>query len=308
MKQPQIIFIVGPTAVGKTDVAFEFAGRARSEIVSCDSMQVYREVSIASSKPSLAQRKKVPHHLVDVVSVEDGFDVAAFNTMAREAIDMIFKKGKCPLVVGGSGMYMQVLLDGIFEKGGPNAVVRRGLEEREKHEGLAVLYKELAAVDPKAAVKIHSNDARRIIRALEVYQTTQTPISELQKDRSGLWGHFPVALFVLDRPREELYERINQRVEKMFTDGLVEEIKALSSRNLSLTAQRIIGVREVQAYLRGECDLEQAKELMKMNTRRFAKRQMTWFRKDQRLRWLMMDQDDSAPDIVEKILKEMEKT
>ncbi|MCB9771423.1 MAG: tRNA (adenosine(37)-N6)-dimethylallyltransferase MiaA [Candidatus Omnitrophica bacterium] len=301
-----IIFIVGPTAVGKTDVALKLAGEIPSEIISCDSMQVYRDVSIASSKPSLSEQKKVPHHLLDVVSVEEKFDVAVFNRMARKEIEVIFARKRCPIVVGGSGMYMQILLDGIFDAGGKNVALRNKLEERAQTEGPAVLYKELQKVDHAAAAKIHANDARRIVRALEVFYTIQKPISQLRENRSGLWGHYPVTVFGLNRERDELYRRINLRVEQMFSDGLLKEVKAISGRQLSETACRIIGVKEVLSYLAGECDLNAAKELMKMNTRRFAKRQLTWFRRDKRINWLMIGPKDTVELIVKKILKKLE--
>jgi tRNA dimethylallyltransferase len=178
---PKIIFIVGATAVGKTDVALEIAKHLPCEIVSCDAMQVYQDVSIASSKPTLDERKAVVHHVLDMVSVEKKFDVSLFNQAARSAIDKILKSQKYPLVVGGSGMYMQVLLDGIFEVGGQDVSVRKKLEDRLMQEGAETLYAELQSVDPQAAAKIHVQDTRRIVRALEVFQITQVPISQLQK-------------------------------------------------------------------------------------------------------------------------------
>jgi len=298
---PKIIFIIGPTAVGKTDIALNIASQIPSEIVSCDSMQVYREISIASSKPSLAQRNKVPHHVLDVISIAEKFDVAAFNIMATSAIESILAKKKYPLVVGGSGMYVQILLDGIFEGGEQDPVLRKKLESM----GAEALYKKLKKVDPDAAEKIHSNDVRRLVRALEVYETTNEPISQLQKQRSGLWGKYEIIIIGLNREREELYKMINQRAEGMFGEGLIKEVKAISDSKMSLTAQRIIGVGEVLAYLRGESTLEEAKELMKMNTRRLAKRQLTWFRKDKRITWLMLKAGDSAQEVSKKILKEI---
>ncbi|MCC6758486.1 MAG: tRNA (adenosine(37)-N6)-dimethylallyltransferase MiaA [Candidatus Omnitrophica bacterium] len=298
---PKIIFIVGPTAVGKTGAALQVANQIPCEVVSCDSMQVYRKISIASSKPSAVEQKRVPHHLLDVVSVEEKFDVAAFNKLAAEAIEKILGQKKYPLVVGGSGMYMQVLLDGIFEAGGQDPSLRKKLESL----GAEKLYGKLKQVDPDAASKIHANDLRRIVRALEVYETTKTPISTLQKQRSGLLKKYPAVIVGLNRERDELYQRINERVEEMFTEGLVNEVKAIAGSQMSLTAQRIIGVSEVMAYLRGEKSLEEAKELMKMNTRRLAKRQLTWFRKDQRIKWLMLKADDTAKKISQDILKEI---
>ena len=299
---PKIVFIVGPTAVGKTAVGLSIALQTPCEIISCDSMQVYREIAIASSKPSLTERKKVFHHLLDVISVEEKFDVAAFNKLATQAVEDILAKNKCPLIIGGSGMYVQVLLDGIFEAGGQDLALRQKLESQD----VKILYEKLKKVDPAAATKIHANDLRRIVRALEVYETTKTPISKLQKQRAGLWGKYPVEIFGLNRDREELYDLINRRVDQMFDDGLVDEVQAIAGRKLSLTAQRIIGVSEGLSYLRKEKTLAEAKELMKMNTRRLAKRQLTWFRKDERIKWLMLKAGDTAKDISQKILKDFQ--
>ncbi len=304
----KIIFIVGPTAVGKTDVALALSHQLPCEIVSCDSMQVYREISIATSKPTIDEQKKVVHHLLDVVGVDEKFDVAMFNKAAQCAIKSIESHGKHPLVVGGSGMYMQVLLDGIFEIDNSDLALRKELEARAERQGAASLYEQLKSVDPQGASKIHPNDLRRIVRALEVFELTQTPISELQKKRSGLWENYSVVIFGLDRSRQELYERINTRVEKMFQQGLVDEVKAIMGRNLSLTVRRIIGVREVLAYLNGQCDLEFAKELIKKNTRNFAKRQLTWFRKDKRIQWITVSKSQSAENIAAEILKTVRQT
>ncbi len=301
----KIIFIVGATGAGKTDIALKLAAQWPCEILSCDSMQVYREISIASSKPSLQERQQVSHHLLDVVSVEEKFDVAVFNKMARGLVEQILKDKKIPLIVGGSGMYVQVLLDGIFEGSIPNTLVRQNLEARAKKEGAAVLYEELKITDPDAAAKIHVHDVRRTIRALEVFQTTQTPLSKLQKNCSGLWNKYSVTVFGIEREREELYERINARVEKMFAEGIIDEVKAIEDRNISLTARRIIGVREILAHLKGEGDLNEVKELIKMNTRRFAKRQLTWFRKDKRIHWIAVRKDESSSAVAAKILGEI---
>ncbi len=307
MASKNIIFLVGATAVGKTDVALALSRHLPCEIVSCDSMQVYREISIATSKPSFVERKEVEHHLLDLVSVEEKFDVAMFNKAARSAVDAIAGKQKYSLVVGGSGMYMQVLLDGIFESQGQDIKLREKLEDLAEKQGVAALYQQLKDVDPQAASRIHVNDSRRIVRALEVFQMTKTPISQLQKKRSGFWGNFPVLVFGLERARSQLYQRINDRVEKMFSDGLLDEVKAIAARKLSLTACRIIGVSEVLEYLNGQRDLQQTKELIKQNTRRLAKRQLTWFRKDKRINWLAVDGKDSAEDVASRILKILRK-
>ena len=301
-KQEKMLFIVGPTAVGKTDVGFLLAQKLGGEIISCDAMQVYREVNLATSKPPAEMRNSVPHHLLDVLSVTQEFDVASFNQQALAAVAKIRAHKKIPIVVGGSGMYMQVLLDGIFTEPAHNPQVRKELAGRITAEGSAKLYEELARSDPAAAAKIHPHDNRRIIRALEVYLITKKPISVLQKHRQGLWGRVPIKIFCLTRPRAELYGRINQRVEEMFTEGLIAEIEALRGLKLSRTAQAIIGVKEVQGYLAEKHTIADAKEQMKLNTRHLAKRQLTWFRKDKRLEWIEISSSQTPQDIVRQIL------
>ena len=304
MNQKKIIFVVGPTAIGKSDVAFVLAQKRRGEIVSCDSMQIYKKISIVTNKPSRSILRKVPHHLIDIVSVEKEFDVASFNQLATEAIEQIHAKNKLPVVVGGSGMYMQVLLDGIFEGGGKDLRLRQALKEQAKEEGAIVLYEKLRKVDPEAASKIHPNDLRRIIRALEVFIKMKKPISELHKLRAGLWGRYDISVYALNQERALLYNRINERVEKMIAAGVMGEIKKIEKAKLSLTAQRIIGVQEILGYLKGDYDIDQAKKMMKLNTRRLAKRQLTWFRKDKRLKWIEILEGESAPCVAEKILKD----
>lgn len=300
---PPIVFIVGPTAVGKTDVGFLLAERLKGEIISCDAMQVYRDVTIATSKPSLAMRERVRHHLLDVVSVSEEFNVAQYNQLALAAITDIRKRNRIPLIVGGSGLYMSVLLDGIFEETAKDPQLRQTLEERAEQEGNEKIYTELLKVDALAATKIHPGDRRRILRALEVYYTTGQPISHLQKQRSGLWGKEEIILAALNRPRRELYDRINTRVLEMVAAGLVEEIRSLSKKTLSRTAAAIIGVKEIGAAMNGTCSLAEAQEAMQLNTRHLAKRQLTWFRKDKRLAWLDMAGSDSPENVADKIFQ-----
>ncbi len=303
MNNSAIIFIAGPTAVGKTDVALALAQKLKGEIVSCDSMQAYKEASIASNKPSAGQLKKVKHHLLGIVSVKKEFDVAAFQKKAFAAIKGILRRGKTPIVAGGSGMYMQVLLDGIFDRAQKNDRLRGKLAEELASSGADVLYSRLRQVDPPAAAKIHPNDHRRVIRALEVFELKKQPISEVKKNRKGLWGTYPIKVFALNRQREELYSRINARVEEMFAGGLVDEMKKISTMKLSKTAQGMIGLKEVSGFLRGEYDLERAKYLLKRNTRHFAKRQLTWFRKDKRLQWIHIAEGDRLETIVNQIVE-----
>jgi len=301
----KIIFIVGPTGVGKTAVSLVLAKRLKTEIVSCDSMQVYKDINIASNKPFTKILQEIPHHLINAVSITKEFDVVLFRKKAVETIHKIHKKNKIPLIVGGSGLYMQVLLDGIFKGPKKNERLRQELEKEAQVKGNQVLYQRLQEIDPRAAAKIHPHDRRRIIRALEVSLTASEPISELQKNRRGLWGKFDIKIFALNRDRRELYESIDKRVEWMFQDGLVGEIQGLLPKKWSRTAEGLLGIKEVKGYLRGEYDLEKAKYLMKLNTRHYAKRQLTWFRKDKRIRWMMIDKDQTTAEIVSGILEEI---
>jgi len=306
MNTDKIIFIVGPTAVGKSDVAFNLAQKIRGEIISCDSMQIYKGINIASNKPSMNSLNNIPHHLVDIRSVEMEFDVAQFNQLTISALEEIFRKNHVPIVVGGSGLYMQILLDGIFKGGSKNEALRKDLNEQARQRGNQYLYDELKQEDPRAAEKIHPNDIRRVVRALEIYRTEQIPISKLQKDRKGLWGNYDISLYCLDRQRPELYDRINRRVEQMFQEGIIDEIKSINGVLWSQTAGKIIGIQEVRKYLSGECSLEETKEQIKLNTRHLAKRQLTWFRREKRLHWIMIADEDTSESIAEVIVHESE--
>jgi len=308
MNSEKIIFIVGPTAIGKSDVAFFLSKKVQGEIVSCDSMQVYKEIDIASNKPSKDVLGEIPHHLVNILSVEEEFDVARYNDLALKAIKEIHGRKRVPVIVGGSGMYMQVLLDGIFNGGVKNESLRKDLKDQARQYGNQVLYDRLKEEDPQAAQKIHPNDVRRVIRALEICMTEKVPISQLQKQREGLWGKYDISIVALNRDRQELYGHINARVEKMVQEGLGEEIRKLKDARFSLTAKKIIGVQEILGFLNKEYDLEQAKEHMKLNTRRLAKRQLTWFRKDERIEWMVWGEKDAPVQMVERIMEQWAKS
>ena len=286
LAENNILFIVGPTGVGKSALAIEAARYCGGEIVSCDAMQVYREVNIASDKPLPAMRALVPHHLLDVVSVEDDFNVARYRVLALAAIEDIFQRGRKVIVCGGSGMYMMALLDGLFDSVEIPAGIREALMAQINAEGSVVLHQRLQQVDSVSAGKINPNDAQRIIRALEIFESTGMPISALQPERNGLWGKYSIGIIGLFRSRQELYSRAEVRIERMFELGLVEEVNLLNVRPLSATASRLIGIREVNGFINGEYPQERAKELMKLNTRHYIKRQLTWFRKDQRIEWV----------------------
>ena len=306
MNFQKIILIVGPTAIGKSEIAYSLAKRIDGEIISCDSMQIYKEVRVVTSKPSARMLKAVPHHLVDCVSVGEEFDVARFNALALEAIRVIHARHHVPIIVGGSGLYMQILLDGIFPGTPKNEAIRGALKKQAQRYGNEYLYKKLQKVDPQTALKIHPNDVRRIIRALEVYKTRREPISSLHKKRCGLWGKYDIKSFALAMDRDALYQRINRRVDEMFAHGAVKEIEHLRDVPLSPMAQRLIGLREIRGFLDGSYDETHARELMKLNTRRFAKRQLTWFRKEKRLEWITVQENDTVKDIADKLMAGIE--
>ena len=297
----KIIFIVGPTAVGKTAVAVNLAKIIDAEIISCDSMQVYKGMDIITSKPNALLIKRIPHHLINMVCPSKDFDVARYRKASVSCIDTILKKAKVPLFVGGTGLYVSVLIDGIFTGSPEDALVRQRLYKEKEAYGSAKLYRRLQRVDPIAANKIHPNDIRRIVRALEVFEVSGRPISQLQAKRRGLSEKYDIRIFCLTMQREALYERINQRVEKMFTQGLVAEVKRLCTLKLSKTAQYAIGIREIMEYSDGRLSLEEAKELIKRNTRRYAKRQLTWFRKDKRIQWLEVGAQETPTHIAKRI-------
>ncbi|MCX5713503.1 MAG: tRNA (adenosine(37)-N6)-dimethylallyltransferase MiaA [Candidatus Omnitrophica bacterium] len=299
----QIIFIVGPTAVGKTAVAACLARKIKGEIISCDSMQVYKGMDILASKPSDALRKNIPHHLISVVSPQEEYNVARYRKSALFQLKDILKRGKTPIFCGGTGLYLSVLVDGIFDAKPENKKIRQRLYRQALARGSANLYKRLQKIDSRAATKIHPNDTKRIVRALEVFEATGRPISELQAERKGLADEYDVRIFCLDIERDRLYDRINKRVDKMFRLGLVKEVKKLLKLKLSRTARFAIGVREIKDYLEGRFDLEQAKELIKRNTRWYAKRQLTWFRKDERIQWLNIDIKEKPQTVAGRLIE-----
>ncbi|MCK9594813.1 MAG: tRNA (adenosine(37)-N6)-dimethylallyltransferase MiaA [Candidatus Omnitrophica bacterium] len=281
----KLIFLVGPTAAGKTDLAASLAKKINAEIISCDSMQVYKGMDILTSKPPAGIRKKVPHHLIDVVNPSCEYNVSRYRSQAMKMVCGIVKKGKTPFFVGGSGLYMSVMVDGIFEVKTEDRALRKILYKQAQKYGSRKLYADLLKADPQAAARIHPNDAKRIIRALEVFKVSGKPISRMQAERKGLSGEYDIRIFCLDMPREELDKRIDLRVDRMFRQGLVKEVKKLLKARLSRTAAMAIGIKEVKGYLNGEYGLQEAKTLIKKNTRKYARRQMTWFRKDKRIVW-----------------------
>jgi len=293
----KIIFILGPTASGKTAVAIELAKRLNGEVVSCDSMQVYTGMDIITQS---VKDYVVPHYLMKIISPEEEFNAAKFVEKATEAINAILEKGKLPIFAGGTGLYVKAFLDGIFFAPEKDIELRHSLEKIAEEKGNKYLHDELKKVDPVRAGQLHFNDTRRIVRALEIIKLTGETTEEKKSSSRGIYKKYDCRMFGLSLPRDVLYERIENRVDAMFVDGLVEEVRLLRAGALSLTASKALGVKETAAYLDGKIDLDEAKKELKKNTRHYAKRQLTWFRSDGRIEWIDANRD--ILEIVEEIL------
>jgi tRNA dimethylallyltransferase len=300
---PTILVIVGPTASGKTHLALEIAHIRPAEIISADSRQVYQLLTIGTAKPSQDELKKVKHYFVDEILPDQHFSAGDFGVKGRTTIEEIVKRKKLPIVVGGTGLYIRSLVDGLFSGPGRKEDVREALEARLESEGASALLEELRRVDPEAAARMLPSNQRRIIRALEVYYTTGKPISQHHDEHEHKKFFNPV--FVgLQWERKKLYDRINSRVDNMLAAGFLDEVKGLVSRGYDnhYKSLQTVGYKEAFAFLRKEISYERMVELMKQNTRRFAKRQLTWFRRDARIRWFDVGEESEIPRIAEQVL------
>lgn len=305
MLKKKIVFLLGPTGIGKSAVAISLAKKINAQIISCDSMQVYRKMDIITSKVTSAQKKKAKHHLLGIVDPAKEYNVARYRSDALAICDKLFLKGKIPLFVGGTGLYYSIIIDGLFTAAPQDKLIRASLNKELNLKGSAYLYKKLAKVDPQACKKIHPNDARRIIRALEVYLKTGTPISVLQKSRVGLGKEYEIKVFGLNLKRQLLYERINQRVDRMARLGLIDEVRRLLKQKLSKTAASAIGIGELKDYFNGKYSLEDALGLIRLKSRRYAKRQLTWFRKDKRIQWININNRETPEKIASRLWKKL---
>lgn len=306
MNLPKVLVIVGPTASGKTLLALQIAQSIPAEIISADSRQVYRHLDIGTAKPSRAELLQVPHHCIDIREPNEKFNAGDFQTLGRKIVDEILLRKKLPIVCGGTGLYVQALIDGFFEQPEFSREIRAELERRIESEGKEALYRELQRVDPASAATMDASKHRRVIRALEVYYETGIPISQFhanhQKDEL-----YDATWIGLRWERSMLYQRINDRVERMFADGFLDEVKQLQAMGFDdrVQALQTVGYKEAFQYLRGEISYERMIELMKQNTRRFAKRQMTWFRKEPRIHWYNIAHEFEIATIANNILKKM---
>lgn len=300
----KLVIIGGPTGVGKTEISLRLAEVLQGEIVSCDSMQIYREMDIGSAKASNHERERIPHHMLDVVTPFDDFTVTDYKEMAERAIDDILSRGKIPIMVGGTGLYIDaVILDLSFTDGGQDSGFREEMTAYALKNGNLVLHEKLREIDPATANNIHPNNVKRVIRALEVFKLTGKPFSSF-KDSGKLNPKYDPYYFYLSKDRSALYESINDRVEKMMDAGLLDEIKNLANQGLnqSYMSMQGIGYKEMLSYIQGDLTLDEAKELVKKRSRNYAKRQLTWFRHHPYAKEISKD-SFSDDEIIDHILK-----
>ncbi len=297
-----ILVLLGPTASGKTALSLEVAARMPVEIISADSRQIYKHMDIGTAKPTAGQRRAAPHHFVDILDPAEEFNAGEFGRAGRQVIGEIIARRKLPFIVGGSGLYLRGLIDGFFEGPGADRDLRKILYERMHEEGPEVLLAELRERDPAAASSMLPSNTRRIVRALELIALTGSTVTELRRNKPAI-GFSPV--FVgLAWERPGLYERINRRVDRMIEDGLIDEVTRLKEMGYSpgLNALQTTGYVEVFAFLEGKLTRAQMVDLIKRNTRRYAKRQMTWFRPDHRIQWIKVEDEEEFPKIAERIV------
>ena len=300
----KIVIICGPTGVGKTSFAIRLAQQFHGEIVGADSMQIYRHMDIGTAKPDPEEMNLIHHHLIDVIDPHEEFDAGRYVKLADEAIEDILSRGKVPIITGGTGLYIKALLNGLFRSESVCIKTLSRLTRELEEKGAHALHEKLAGCDPKAADKIHPHDSFRVIRALEVFQTTGNRISEHQEQHGFHSRRYAGLKIGLHMEREELYEGINHRVEAMLDKGLLNEVTSLVERgySLDLKSMQSIGYKHMAMFLRKEADLAEAVRLLKRDTRRYAKRQFTWFRKDKDIIWLNPSEIDSAKKLIKEFL------
>lgn len=289
MKKKPLIILTGPTAVGKTKASIGLAKAVDGEIISADSMQVYRHMDIGSAKIKPEEMEGIPHHLIDVLEPDDEFHVVKFQQLAKKAMREIWERGHIPIVTGGTGFYIQALLYDIdFDENEKEDAYRKELEAYAREHGAESLHEKLALVDPASAEMIHPNNVKRVIRALEFYEQTGKRISEHNETQRQRESPYAFAYFVLTDDRAHLYERIDRRVDQMIEEGLVKEVQALKDKGYTkqLVSMQGLGYKEILDYLDGNCTLEEAIYTIKRDTRHFAKRQLTWFKRERDVIWI----------------------
>lgn len=305
---PPLIILTGPTAAGKTKLSIALARAVNGEIISADSMQVYRFMDIGTAKIRPEEMGGIQHHLVDMLLPDDEFHVVKFKEYAQMAIDNIYSNGKIPILVGGTGFYIQAVLNNIdFTEGKTDSIYRKSLEKLADEKGASYLHEQLRQIDPVSANVIHEHNIKRIIRAIEFYKQTGEPISRHNEKERKKISPYNFSYFVLTNERNILYELINKRVGQMIASGLVEEVKKLKEMGYTrdLVSMQGLGYKEIYAYLYGEISLEEAITILKRDTRHFAKRQLTWFKREKEVIWLDKSKFDDDTMILEEMLKEL---
>ena len=305
--QRPLVILTGPTAVGKSALSIAMAKAMGGEIISADSMQVYRHMDIGSAKIRPEEMAGVPHHLIDVLEPTEAFNVVVFQELAKQALAEIYGRGNIPIVVGGTGFYIQALLYDIdFTENDEDTALRRSLEELARREGAEALYERLRAVDPVSCESIHAHNVKRVIRAIEFYEKTGKRISEHNKEQRENISPYRFAYFVLNDEREKIYQNIDRRVDQMMAQGLVEEVQALREMGChkGMVSMQGLGYKEILSYLEGEITLEEAVYLIKRDTRHFAKRQLTWFRREKEVIWVQKNDIDQNGQMCLKFMQD----
>ncbi len=302
--KPKVIVICGPTGVGKTAVGIQLAEKLDGEIISADSMQIYRYMDIGTAKPTADEQSRIPHHMIDIVDPDENFDAVRFAEMARDKVMQLHQRGVMPLVVGGTGLYIKALLQGLFQSNPVDPKTRERLMKEAAENGSGILYDRLKRVDPDTADRLHPNDSYRIIRALETIESTGRSISEHQQEHGFSDEPFNALKICLQIDRQKLYDRIDQRVDLMIEAGFVDEVKKLLGMGYSadLKSMQSIGYRHIVALIEGRLSRDECVRTLKRDTRRFAKRQFTWFGADQQIQWYQPDQLNEMVRLVEGFL------
>lgn len=306
--KPKVLAVVGPTASGKTSLGVELAKKYNGEVVSADSMQIYKGLDIASAKPTVQEMQGIPHHLIDFLERDISFSVSDYVKLANEKIHDILSRGKLPVIVGGTGLYIDSLLENVkFSDGGSDGEYRAELYKIAQEKGNEFLYDKLVETDPVAAESIHMNNIVRVVRALEVFHVTGRRFSELKAESRLVESPYDSLVIGLNfHDRQVLYDRINRRVDQMVVNGLVAEAESLWRENGMKTASNAIGYKELIPYFENQMTLEACIDSIKQETRRYAKRQLTWFRKNTRIQWVFLDEFNKKNEISEKSEKTIE--
>ncbi len=304
-----VVVIVGPTAVGKSGVAVEVAKAFETEVLTADSRQVYRGMDVGTDKPPPEQRQGVPHRLIDLVNPDESFNTGLYRRQALDEIERLHRDRRLPLVVGGTGLYVRTLLKGLCEAPPADPLVRAALRQEAKGEGYDRLYARLVAVDPMAAARLHPRDESKVIRALEVYQLSGRRMSEFQQEHGFAERPFSALIIGLNRDRNALYRRIEERIDWQLAHGLIEETKQLLAQGYQrdCAAMKGLGYRHVAEHLAGEYDVAEMVRRFKLDTRHFSKRQMTWFRKEPGIQWLTIEESESAQHTAELVAGQVDR-